>query len=230
MQIIYRNEEKHLINKRQYEIIKKRIEKLFSVDKFTNEDNEYLIRSVYFDDYIKKSVRDNIQGLKERYKYRIRYYNSNTNVIKLEKKIKNNEQGYKQVINLSKEEYKELTNGKFDLLERRQEPLAKEFVLSMKIRLLKPLILIEYQREPFTLPFNDTRITFDKNITYSTKNLFSEKRINQESILDMIVLEIKYNGFLPYHIKKLFHVDSIQKMSISKYLICYKHSIGEGLL
>lgn len=225
--MIYRYEEKHLINLRQYEIIKKRVEKIFNVDKYANKDNEYLIRSIYFDDYIKKSVRDNIQGLKERYKYRLRFYNLNLDVIKLEKKVKDNEQGYKRSIRISKEEYFELISGKYNLFNKRSEPLAKELVLSMKTRVLKPLITIEYIREPFVLPFNDIRVTFDKNITYSTKEFYNEKPFKNTPVLEEIVLEIKYNHFFPYFLRKIFHIDSIQKMSISKYLICYKHSLGE---
>lgn len=225
--MIYRHEEKHLISWRQYEIIKKRLEKLFVIDKYARDNNEYLIRSVYFDDYIKKSVRDNIQGLKERYKYRLRYYNLNLDVIKLEKKVKNNEQGYKRSIKVSKDEYFELINGDYALFSKRVEPLAKELVLNMKTRLLRPLITIEYIREPYILPFNNIRVTFDKYITYSTKVFYSDKPLENTPLLDEVVLEIKYNHFFPYFLRRIFHVDAIQKMSISKYLICYKHSLGE---
>ncbi|MDF2699838.1 MAG: polyphosphate polymerase protein [Haloplasmataceae bacterium] len=226
---IYRYEEKYLINYRQYEIIKKRIEKLFSVDKFADQDHEYLITSIYFDDYMKKSVNDNLQGLKERYKYRIRLYNLNTHMIKLEKKIKDNEQGYKQSITLSLDEYQELIDGKFNLLEKRDEALARELVYSMKVRLLKPIIKIEYHRYPFVLPFNDIRVTFDRDITYSTKNFNDQEPLTNQSVIDMIVLEIKYNHFFPNYLKKLFQIDSVTKLSISKYLICYLHSIGEDI-
>lgn len=225
--MIYRNEEKHLISFRQYEIIKKRIEKIFKVDNNCSDDKEYLVRSVYFDDYLKKSVQDNLQGLKERYKYRVRLYNLNTDIIKLEKKVKDNEQGYKRSVIISKAEYLEIINGNYDLISERKEPLIEELIFNMKVRLLRPLITIEYRREPYILPFNNIRVTFDKNITYSRAIFYSEKPLANTPVLDEIVMEIKYNHFLPMYLRKLFSVDSIQKKSISKYIICYKHSLGE---
>jgi hypothetical protein len=201
------------------------------LDYNTNENNEYQIRSIYFDDYQKTAVKQKELGLKDRYKYRIRFYNSDTQVIKLEKKVKNSNVGYKNVIPLTYEEANKLLNSDFEFLSLKNNPIANELLLLRRNKLIQPIIIIDYFREPYVLPFNDIRITFDKKISYSTDldEAFNSNLILNRTI-ENVVMEVKYNGFLPKYLKNLISVDNINKMSISKFLLCYLHSIGEEIL
>ena len=53
-------------------------------------DGRYLIRSLYFDTLPDKALREKLDGVNRREKFRIRYYNRDTSVIHLEKKSKRN--------------------------------------------------------------------------------------------------------------------------------------------
>ena len=52
-------------------------------------DGKYEIRSLYFDNMEDKALREKLDGISVREKYRLRMYNGDTSVIRLERKVKN---------------------------------------------------------------------------------------------------------------------------------------------
>jgi len=46
----------------------------------------YRVRSLYFDNYNDKALKEKINGVNDREKFRLRYYNGNTSFIRLDKK------------------------------------------------------------------------------------------------------------------------------------------------
>lgn len=81
----FRHEIKHYINTSDYLAIKSRLTKIMSLDKNSNKENEYKIRSLYFDNFRDKVLMEKINGISIREKFRIRYYNDDHSFIKLEK-------------------------------------------------------------------------------------------------------------------------------------------------
>ena len=59
-----------------------------SIDKNAIDGKGYRVRSLYFDNYNDKVLREKIDGVNEREKFRLRLYNDDTSFIKLEKKVK----------------------------------------------------------------------------------------------------------------------------------------------
>ena len=57
-------------------------------DEHTRADGRYVIRSIYFDNVHDKALREKINGVQKREKFRIRYYNDDFSFLTLEKKIK----------------------------------------------------------------------------------------------------------------------------------------------
>lgn len=87
-EVKFRHELKHYINFSDYISIKSRLRSIMHIDKNANENNEYKIRSLYFDNVYDKALMEKVIGVPKRHKFRIRFYNDNHEFIRLEKKIK----------------------------------------------------------------------------------------------------------------------------------------------
>ena len=82
----YRSEIKHMINAGDKAAICANLRAVAHLDPHAGERGYYQIRSLYFDNIADKALREKIDGVSEREKFRIRYYDGNTSVIHLEKK------------------------------------------------------------------------------------------------------------------------------------------------
>ena len=87
MDIHYRHEWKHEISYADLLAIRQRLCTIAEPDPHAI-DGKYLIRSLYFDNPDDKALREKIDGVNLREKFRIRYYNLDPSVIHLEKKGK----------------------------------------------------------------------------------------------------------------------------------------------
>ena len=94
MDIRYRHEWKHFINYADLLSIRARLRAVAVPDPHA-ENGIYRIRSLYFDNLGDKALREKIDGVNMREKFRIRYYNGDTSFINLEKKSKRNGLGTK---------------------------------------------------------------------------------------------------------------------------------------
>ena len=101
--MMYRNEKKYIINKYQIEILKNRLDTILIPDVNTKNNDGYFIRSLYFDNYKNDSYFEVLNGISERKKYRIRYYDYDDSYITLEKKFKINNLGSKKKDVINKE-------------------------------------------------------------------------------------------------------------------------------
>lgn len=97
----YRHELKYYINYIDYLSVRQSLRHLLESDSNADKNGDYIIRSLYFDDLGDSALRKKIAGVDNRDKYRIRIYNFSNDVIKLEKKIKNNGYIRKDTITLS---------------------------------------------------------------------------------------------------------------------------------
>ena len=84
-----RHEYKFSINEADDYIVSNRLRKLFKHDEFADEFGNYRVSSLYFDTPNDKALRQKLDGVSEREKFRIRYYNDDLSFIRLEKKIAN---------------------------------------------------------------------------------------------------------------------------------------------
>ena len=103
MGIHYRHEWKHEISRSDLIAIRQRMRAIATPDPHAI-DGKYLIRSLYFDNLNDKALREKVDGVNRREKFRIRYYNLDPSIIHLEKKSKLNGLGTKYSADLTKEE------------------------------------------------------------------------------------------------------------------------------
>ncbi len=81
----FRHELKYKIGYLQYMELKNRLKSVMQSDAHAGSDGKYLIRSIYFDNYLDKALREKTDGVPWREKFRIRYYNDDFSYIILEK-------------------------------------------------------------------------------------------------------------------------------------------------
>jgi len=216
----FRNEVKHYINLSDYMSMRSRLMKIMKLDKNSNSKGEYKIRSLYFDNIKNKALMEKINGVNCREKFRIRFYNDDHSFIKLEKKSKINSLCNKISEPISKEECKKIIRGDIDFLRQSDKGLFLELYSKMKSELLKPRTIVDYTREAYVYRAGNVRITFDKNIRTGihSKNLF-DMNLPTVSAIDnrYIVLEVKYDEFLPEIIQHVIQTNDRRSNAISKY-------------
>ena len=220
----YRHENKYEISKADYLAMRSRLRRIMSADPHTNEDGSYQIRSIYFDNIYDKALKEKIDGAAKREKFRIRWYNNDFSFITLEKKMKINNLCLKYDARITEEECHRILNGDIEFMRTHPEELVKELYAKMKYQRLKPKVLVSYVREPYVYKSGNVRVTFDSNIRTS---LFSQDFLTKEivniSATDTpkeMLMEVKYDAFIPGIIQDIVQVKNIRQQAFSKYGAC----------
>lgn len=224
-----RHEYKFQIDEKDIALLKARIGGVMQKDSHAGEQGFYQIRSIYFDDYADTCYHQNEAGCDPRAKYRIRIYNAESESIRLEKKVKQNGKTRKYAASLTKEQAQTLIEGK--MLSMKQEAfetypeLLQQFLVLMHTRRMQPKVMVVYDRIPYVDVRGNVRVTLDRNIAASTDFLhFFEKDLIKEPILPpgRHLLEVKYDEFLPMHIKARLGIGHLRQTTFSKYYLCRK--------
>ena len=196
----YRHELKYICSNTDLGLIEQRIRHILMPDPHTDENGEYLIRSVYFDDIERSCFYENQNGIDPRAKFRIRVYNCSKERISLEKKSKNRGMTEKVSCILDYDTCMKMLRGESILNCLGNHPLLDEWIIACESKMLRPVILGEYVRKPYIYQLGNVRVTFDKNISASSnyRELF-EQDIARISVLPtgFHVLEVKYDNYLP---------------------------------
>lgn len=218
-----RHEIKVFITLSDYIAIKNRLKNFATLDKNAGDSGIYHIRSLYFDNFNDKALMEKISGFNNREKFRIRFYNHNHSFIRLEKKSKSNGLCYKSSAPLTKEECERILNGDIEFLKDSNKDVLKEFYCKLKYQCLKPKTIVDYTREAYIFNAGNVRITVDSNIKsglYST-NIFDPNLPTLGLVNDNpIILEIKYDNFLPDIIRDLVQTNTRRQTAVSKYAAC----------
>ena len=213
-----RHEWKHEISYSDLLVIRQRLSAVARQDVHA-VNGKYFIRSLYFDNMADKALREKLDGIGCREKFRIRYYNGDTSVIHLEKKSKTGGLGNKQSANLSAEEAQWIVDGKLDWMLHSGRPLVQELYVKMTTQGLRPKSIVDYMREPFIYGPGNVRVTLDYDIR---TGLNCVDFLNPECPTvpvqgDPIVLEVKWDKFLPEIIRDAVQMDNRRVGAYSKY-------------
>ena len=220
----YRHELKYDISLFDYFIMRGRLKAVMQSDPHT-VDGKYKIRSIYFDNYNDKALREKIDGVQKREKFRIRYYNDDLSVISLEKKMKINNLCMKASARLTEKECRKILDGDIDWMPNHPDSLVKEFYTKIKSGLLRPRVLVSYTREPYIYKAGNVRVTFDMDVRSTVFHKdFLEKDVLDIGVTDesgRMILEVKFDDFLPEVIADIVQIDKGQT-AYSKYGACRK--------
>lgn len=215
-----RHELKHYINYIDVIELGKRLPFVASLDKNGTEENGYRVRSLYFDNYNDKALKEKVDGVNEREKFRLRFYNDNTSFIRLEKKSKKNGICFKESAVVTEEQCISIIAGDFAVLKEGNNPLCMELYAKMHYQHLRPKSIVDYWREAYVYPPGNVRITLDYNIrtSYNT-HIFLNPEPVPIPIPDTFILEVKYDEFLPEIIRGLVSLSSRRSSAFSKYAV-----------
>ena len=185
-------------------------------------DGRYLIRSLYFDNDKDKALREKVDGVNRREKFRIRYYNLDTSIIHLEKKSKVNGLGTKYSADLTAEEAQKIVDGDTGWMLGSGRPLIEELYCKMRYQGMKPVTIVDYTREPFIFGPGNVRVTLDYDIRTGLK---STDFLNPECVTipagdAPIILEVKWDAFLPDIIRDAVQLKGCRVGAFSKYGQC----------
>lgn len=219
----YRSELKFRVSEYDLNRIKYRFLPLLKCDEH-EEEQGYLVRSIYFDDIYNSYMAENEAGTGFRYKYRIRMYNGNPNYIRLEKKIKYCGMTKKITEAINIEECDMLLNGDLCKLHGIRKNIGKqifdEVYFEMLHKKLMPKCIVEYERFALIEKAGNVRITFDRNIAGSSYvEQFYNKKIDVIPVMrkEYHILEIKYDQMLPKYILQAADIGGLRRQTFSKY-------------
>lgn len=216
-----RHEWKHEISYLDLLVIRQRLSAVAKRDSHA-VNGKYFIRSLYFDNLSDKALREKLDGISRREKFRIRYYNGNTSIIHLEKKSKIGGLGNKQSADLTAEEAQWIVDGKSDWMLDSGRPLLQELYVKMKTEGLRPKTIVDYTREPFVYAPGNVRVTLDYDIR---TGLGCTDFLNTECPTipagdAPIILEVKWDEFLPEIIRTAVQLENRRTGAYSKYASC----------
>ena len=217
----YRHEWKFEINRLDLLTLRMRLSAVMSPDPHA-VDGVYHIRSLYFDTAADKALREKLDGLNRREKFRLRLYNGSTDLIKLEKKSKCNGLSSKESTVLNEEEVKKLLSGDTDWMLSSPSPLLRELYTKMRSEGLRPRSIVEYTREAFVFPAGNVRVTLDTDIRTDLGGLdfLDPAALTVPAGDSPLLLEVKWDEFLPDIIRDVVSLPSRRTGAFSKYAAC----------
>lgn len=189
-----RHEEKHQVNLREALVLSRRLEKLFPRDPHAGPEGSYQVVSLYYDDPYDTALRQKLEGVDRREKFRLRYYGEKPAFFKLEKKYKVKGLCGKGACKLSREEGERLLRGDFAFLLEKEEPLAREFYAKLR-RGLAPKTVVRYTREAFLYAPGNVRVTLDGDIRAGAPERFLIPQKLLPALGGLAVVEVKTTPF-----------------------------------
>ncbi len=215
-----RKEIKHAISYPQYMMMKSKLAHIMQLDPHAGANGKYLIRSTYFDNFSNKVLNEKKEGYLHRDKYRVRIYNKAATIIHLERKSKRHNMTFKTKCVITKKEYEQMRYGELQWMENDSRPLLRDLYKEMYYRQLKPVAVVDYEREAYIYRFGNVRVTFDSKIQTSIHNTdMFHLNLPMVDVLEpnIIVLEVKYDEYLPDIIKYLLQTVDTHAEAYSKY-------------
>lgn len=215
-----RHELKYHINASDYAQLRARLRAVAKLDENAVDDSGYVNRSLYFDNYSDKAVVEKLSGLSKREKYRLRYYNHDISFIRLERKSKANRMSFKESVAITAEQCTALLAGEYECLKIPDAPLFMELYTKIRYQNLRPRSIVEYHREAYKYNAGNVRITFDSNIrTSNNVASFLNPYMTTIPAANTIILEIKYDGFIPDIIRDILQIGWRNQTEFSKYVV-----------
>ena len=225
-----RHELKYHITPAELGVLRGVLRPLMQLDPNGNENNEYHIRSLYFDTINDDALEEKIAGVGNRKKYRIRIYNFSDRVIKLECKSKYGDLISKQSVTIPRDLAEQLIAGDPEGLQRMRHPLFHDVFREMRTRLLRPVVIVDYVREAYIHPAEEVRITFDKQLRTGlyARDMFNPALPTYPVFDDPVeILEVKFDEFLPSYLQSVLSGVTAQRSAVSKYTWCRRYENKE---
>ena len=217
----FRHEVKYIISSGDAAAVRASLRAVAQPDPHAGEKGYYLVRSLYFDDPADTALREKLDGVSERRKYRLRCYDGDLNTLMLECKMKRDEAGLKPREPLTAEEAERILRGDTGWMVQRERPLLTLLYAEMKSRQLAPKTVAEYRRMPFIYAPGNVRVTIDWDIRTGAPSEFLKPEALTIPIReDVTLLEVKWDRYLPQAIRQAASLKNRYPAAFSKYAAC----------
>ncbi|MBQ4093721.1 MAG: polyphosphate polymerase domain-containing protein [Oscillospiraceae bacterium] len=216
----FRHELKHTLSVSEATVLRKRLAAVMQRDAH-GKNGIYTVRSLYFDTPFDKALREKINGTNCRSKYRLRMYDGNSGLIRLEKKSKQNGLCSKQSALLTPQEAARLIAGEHCWVARDERQLLQELALMMRTEQLRPKTVVDYCREAFVCEAGNVRVTLDSDVRTGLRctDFLDSACVTVAVPQRVVILEVKWDAYLPEHIRALVQMGHMQT-AFSKYAAC----------
>jgi SPX domain protein involved in polyphosphate accumulation len=201
-------------------------------------DLRYPICSLYLDSQDLTTYRMTQEGLKNRFKLRIRTYSDDAQTpayLEIKKKVDGA---------ILKERVAAERGGIRDLLAHRlglrrarngqRMPHGTEFVRLLDRTAARPVVRVRYLREAYeSLGGDPVRVTFDTRLHHSVTlddNISHNGRGWSDARLEGVIFEIKFTDHFPSWAHELVSAFQLQRRSVSKYVMSISEALQRGRL
>lgn len=223
-----RYEFKYLLSQTKCDEIENEVRHFMAYDGHAHPEfeNRYLVRSLYFDNAETENYYEKIDGTKTRRKFRVRTYGmapEKNLPIFLEEKGRHNNRTYKHRIPVRYDDLDLLINPArcMELLDIYPNvPLIETFIFDIIRRRLKPMVLVDYLRRPYTSAYDmNFRLTFDSSLSAAAvNNLYPSSTVPRYlSNAGWTILEVKFHRRIPAWFHRILQAHSLHRTSISKF-------------
>lgn len=219
----FRHEIKLLLTPADYRLMSSRLSNILPHDEFTTDSGDYFIRSLYFDDIARSAYYEKLSGVADRKKYRLRIYNYSDSAMKLECKEKRGDRIRKRSALVSRQMSDGMVKGDFSPLYESEDPLCREVLSLANGKGLRPSVVVDYDREAYTYPVGNVRLTFDKALHagISGSDIFDSSLTTLPVFPDgSVIFEIKYDELMPKFIANIVSTAHGQRLALSKFCLC----------
>ena len=218
---ILRQELKYRISPMDRELLIRRLSAVLIPD-VHGQNGVYTVRSLYYDTAYDNALQDSLAGNPEKVKYRLRMYNADYSFLRLEKKVKTANGGYKIGATLTRAECAQLVSGHYDFLQKKENAFLQECFAGFRDGMILPRSIVQYTRTAFGSTQGNVRITIDHDVRVCRfVDAFLDPMLCGTPIFPNgdCVLEVKYDRFLPDYIPHLIGIGDRSLQAISKYAL-----------
>ncbi len=217
----YRHEIKHVISAGDAAAIRTNLSAVAKIDPHAADKGYYRICSLYFDDPMDTALHEKLDGVNERRKFRIRYYNDDLSYIMLECKMKRDNVGCKLQEKLTEDELRRILDGDIAWMVTSGRPLLAVLYVEMKVHGLRPKCVVEYMRIPFVYGPGNVRVSIDWNIRTGPPAQFMDPcGLTLPVEGNPMLLEVKWDEYLPSVIRRATALKNRSAAAFSKYAAC----------
>lgn len=113
-----------------------------------------------------------------------------------------------------------MRTGEIDWMENDERTLLQDLFREMKYKGLKPMTVVDYEREAYIYLYGNVRITFDSRVKSSLRNTdMFNTALPMVDVLEPseVILEVKYDEYLPDIIKMMLQGLNVKQEAYSKY-------------
>lgn len=194
----------------------------------TQPDLSYSVNSLYLDSDELKTFQDTINGDRNRFKLRIRYYDYEDSPVYFEIKRRHNTVIRKKRAKVHRWAVKELLNGQLPIMDyliqenAEQREALEEFSYLQNLLIARPTMRVSYRREAYEpVESNSVRITFDRDVSSckaKSAKVLSNEPGNFKVFGDDVILELKFTDRFPNWLQELTQLFHLRQESAAKYV------------